>query len=151
MAKVKSTIELIEKESLDIKVKRITLEKLSFEKKHSFNDSTSTKYHLEIGGTVLKKSDKNMTACLHKFDVEFFETKKKKAPFSLSVVLKVIYEYKEVLTDKQIKNFLRSYAIPIIWPHAREIISSLTIRAGFPPLFLPILKLPAEMTITNSK
>lgn len=149
MAETNPTLELIKRKLLDIKVRKITLEKLSFKKQRS--SGISNDYHLEIGGGVSRESNKNIIECLHEFDVCFSETKTKKTPFHLSIVLKVIYECQEKITNKQIKNFLKDYAIPIIWPHAREIISSLTIRAGFPPLFLPILELPAEMRITNSK
>jgi len=73
-------------------------------------------YHVVLSVTVtVKKDDK----------VVFLLEVKKAGVFSL-----------KGFTDEQREHMLGSYCPSILFPYARELVSELAIRAGFPPLYL---------------
>jgi preprotein translocase subunit SecB len=60
-------------------------------------------------------------------------------PFLFDVRMVGLFEADIDLEDTVIDQFVRVNCPAIIFPYVREIVSNLTQRAGFPPLYLPVI------------
>ncbi len=64
-------------------------------------------------------------------------------PFSLTVELSALFKVdEEKFPIEHIKDWAIRNAPLIIYPYLREHVYALTIRAGFPPMMLPLLEVP---------
>lgn len=78
--------------------------------------------------------------------VEIFK-KEKIAPFTLKAVIEGTYKGE----IKALKEFSKIHAPAHIFPYLRELISSITMRAGIPPLILPPINLHKVIVSKNKK
>jgi len=61
--------------------------------------------------------------------------------FELELILKGTCESNagESSSPEEFDKFLNQYALPLLWPYAREIVWSMLIRMGLPPIMLPAI------------
>jgi len=61
--------------------------------------------------------------------------------FAINASYKVHYRTSVSITKKMFEIFAKSTLILHIWPYFRQLVHDLTVRAGLPPLVLPIIKM----------
>jgi len=61
-------------------------------------------------------------------------------PYVVKVKLTVVYKRKSnEVTPNAMEEFARSNALWHLWPYAREVIADISMRMGYPPLYLPFI------------
>ena len=66
-------------------------------------------------------------------------------PFSIKGHLAALFRWDEPLSLDP-AAFAQKNAIAILWPYCREMVWNMTARAGYPPLFLPIMSFASAKT-----
>lgn len=101
-------------------------------------DDFSTQVIYKHAAALIASSDRGFEATLS-LDIAFAEEDNKPSPFTARFVLSGHYTHKPGLPN-QIRDYFVNINGPILlWPYMRELVSSITVRAGFPPLLLKTL------------
>ncbi len=71
---------------------------------------------------------------------------KRKIAFKVLITQQLDYHVDdaELLNSEHVETYAKSSAILHGWPYLRETVSTLFAKMGYPPLFLPLLKIPSE-------
>lgn len=104
------------------------------------DDNISAKVDLKYNCNDYRIIDKDFIEFYPKFKIEI--TIKDTSPILIQFEFRVLYKLKDI--SKYNNNYIdlfMSRNVPInVWPYAREIISSITTRMGYPPLIINAFK-----------
>ena len=116
----------------------VVLRKLEFRVADEKLDDFSTQVIYRRDSTLIASSDQGFEATLS-LDMVFAEEEGKPSPFTARFVLSGHYTHKPELPTGLRDYFVNINGPILLWPYMRELVSSITVRAGFPPLLLETL------------
>lgn len=138
-----------EKESApSFNVHSIYLKDLSFEAPHSpavFNEEWKPKidFDLQMGSQVLSPEEGVYEVVLHvTVTIKLGEGEQEKTAFLIDIQQAGAFSVRN-LSEEAIKQVLATTCATVLFPYARETISSLATRGGFPQLILPPINFDA--------
>jgi len=125
-----------EQPQVDFVIQKIYLKDMSFEAPNSpavFQGEWSPEANIEINTNATKLDDNN-----HEVDLTLTVTAKSKEDNAFLVEIKQtgIFTINGVDDQNQLGHLLGAYCPSVLFPYAREAISSLVLRGGFPELTL---------------
>ena len=125
-----------EQPQVDFVIQKIYLKDMSFEAPNSpavFQGEWSPEANIEINTNATKLDDNN-----HEVDLTLTVTAKSKDDNAFLVEIKQtgIFTINGVDDQNQLGHLLGAYCPSVLFPYAREAISSLVLRGGFPELTL---------------
>lgn len=125
-----------EQPQVDFVIQKVYLKDMSFEAPNSpavFQGEWSPEANIEINTNATKLSDNN-----HEVDLTLTVTAKSKEDNAFLVEIKQtgIFTINGVDDQNQLGHLLGAYCPSVLFPYAREAISSLVLRGGFPELTL---------------
>jgi len=129
-------------------VHSIYLKDLSFEVPHSpaiFNEEWKPKidFDLQMGSQVLSETEGIYEVVLHiTVTIKLGEGEREKAAFLIDIQQCGAFTIRN-LSEETIKQVLVTTCPTVLFPYAREAISSLATRGGFPQLVLPPINFDA--------
>lgn len=121
----------------------IVTDKLEFQNNHL--PRGQYQLHPQIVGKITKV---NATNFFDQIEVHVASSETMKFPFDLHVVMRILYEFRDIQEEKQIFEYLKKDAMQTLYAYVRSQVSQTTLMAGFPPLSLPILE-PSSFTTEN--
>ena len=121
---------------VDFVIQKVYLKDMSFEAPNSpavFQGEWSPEANIEINTNATKLNDNN-----HEVDLTLTVTAKSKEDNAFLVEIKQtgIFTINGVDDQNQLGHLLGAYCPSVLFPYAREAISSLVLRGGFPELTL---------------
>ncbi len=129
-------------------VHSIYLKDLSFEAPHSpavFNEEWKPKidFDLQMGTQVLSQEEGIYEVVLHvTVTIKLGEGEQEKAAFLIDIQQAGAFTVRN-LPEETVKQVLATTCATVLFPYARETISSLATRGGFPQLVLPPINFDA--------
>ena len=125
-----------EQPQVDFVIQKVYLKDMSFEAPNSpavFQGEWSPEANIEINTNATKLNDNN-----HEVDLTLTVTAKSKEDNAFLVEIKQtgIFTINGVDDQNQLGHLLGAYCPSVLFPYAREAISSLVLRGGFPELTL---------------
>jgi len=129
-------------------VHSIYLKDLSFEAPHSpavFNEEWKPKidFDLQMGSQVLSQEEGVYEVVLHvTVTIKLGEGDEEKAAFLIDIQQAGAFSVRN-LSEETVKQVLATTCSTVLFPYARETISNLATRGGFPQLILPPINFDA--------
>ncbi len=121
----------------ELTLKKFHISNITVSREENFNPPAKIK--IENGKDFEETENGDIAMHVH-YTLNAIEKEKEEPGFTISVTYTLIYHSKVKITKTIFKKFSKSLDVET-WPYFRNLVNELTMRMGFPPLVLDILKI----------
>lgn len=117
----------------DITLRDVTTKSIHFICTRSPLDKFDANYSCQIQPQLLRREETEFEISL---SVTIVFKNSDERPFDASFMIAGVYTHKPGLPESVVDYFVNVNGPVMLWPHMRELVASVTMRAGFRPLYL---------------
>ncbi|TEB06498.1 Preprotein translocase subunit SecB [Pelotomaculum schinkii] len=122
-----------------VQLHEVVLEKINCRRIGNFSPKASYRMNFAVRTKSISKTEAYGYLCLK----VFFDGQPN--VFSMEIIVRGKFIDENATNRSMLKRFAERQSLPLLLPWAREAVSSLTRRMGYPPLLIPLIDVSATL------
>ncbi|MEW6574187.1 MAG: protein-export chaperone SecB [Bacillota bacterium] len=129
----------MDKSASSFQFKRYRVESIEFKVNEEFKPTEKVKLDFDINADVLVEDAAQQISRVVLTCVVFKNYRRANKPFRLKVSVSGEFQFKEKVSDADLREFSEINAVAVLFPYLRAVVTGVTAAANQPPLILPLI------------